>query len=65
MRLLAHRVVKPPNTTLLRLLAAIMTSYSGLGNRNKAFQRFKEERVIEELRREDYAVKEVLRIARG
>jgi len=61
----AHRVVKPPNTTMLRLLAAIMTSYSELDNWNEAFQRFKEEKSIEELRRMGYAVKEVLRIARG
>jgi len=43
-RLLAQRVLRPPNTTLLRLLAAIMSSYSELGSWNQAVQRFKQRR---------------------
>jgi len=62
LRLVAHRVVKSLNTTLLRLLAAIMISYSELSNWDEAFQRFKEEKSVEELRRMGYAVEDVLRI---
>jgi len=64
-RLVAQRVFKPPNTTLLRLLAAIMRSYSEVKSWSEAVQRFREGRDVEKLRREGrgYAVEEALRLA--
>ncbi|WP_460025091.1 zinc ribbon domain-containing protein [Infirmifilum sp. SLHALR2] len=62
-KLVSQRVFKPPNTALLRLLAALMTSYSKVKCWDEAVKRFKEERGFEELRRAGYAVKEALRIA--
>jgi len=64
-RLLTQRVFKPPNTTMLRLLAAIMTSYSELGCWGEAVERFRERRDVRRLQREGrgYAAEEALRLA--
>ncbi|UNQ72801.1 transposase [Infirmifilum sp. NZ] len=64
-RLLAQRVFKPPNTTLLRLLAALMHSYSKLGSWSEAIQRFKQRRDVRGMQREGRgsAVEEALRLA--
>ncbi|WP_460025513.1 zinc ribbon domain-containing protein [Infirmifilum sp. SLHALR2] len=64
-RLLTQRVFKPPNTTMLRLLAAIMTSYSKVKCWSEAVERFMERRDVEKLRREGRgsAVEEAVRLA--
>jgi len=64
-RLVAQRVLKPPNMTLLRLLAAIMTSYSEVKSWSEAVERFRERRDGEKMRREGRgsAVDEALRLA--
>jgi len=64
-KLLVQRVFKPPNTTLLRLLAAIMTSYSEVKNWYEAVQRFRQQRDVRRLQRggRGSAVEEALRIA--
>ncbi|UNQ73067.1 transposase [Infirmifilum sp. NZ] len=64
-RLVAQRVLKPPNTALLRLLAAIMTSYSKLGSWDQAVERFRERRDVRRLRRarREFAVEVALRLA--
>jgi len=64
-RLLVQRVLKPPNTTLLRLLAAVMRSYSKVKSWEQAAKRFRERRDVEELQREGRgpAVEEALRLA--
>ncbi|PLJ78503.1 zinc ribbon domain-containing protein [Infirmifilum sp. SLHALR2] len=64
-KLVAQRVFKPPNTTLLRLLAAIMTSYSEVKSWSEAVQRFRERRDVNELRRagKGSTVEETLRLA--
>ncbi|PLJ78355.1 MAG: hypothetical protein B7L53_02650 [Thermofilum sp. NZ13] len=64
-RLLAQRVFKPPNTTLLRLLAALMRSYSKVKSWSEAIQRFKQRRDVRGMQREGRgsAVEEALRLA--
>jgi len=62
-RLVAQRVFKPPNATLLRLLAALMTSYSEVKSWSETVERFRQERDVKELRRTGYAVEEALRLA--
>ncbi|UNQ73820.1 transposase [Infirmifilum sp. NZ] len=64
-RLLAQRVFKPPNTTMLKLLAAIMRSYSKVKSWDEAVERFKVRRDVRGLRREGrgYAVGEALKLA--
>ncbi|WP_460025317.1 zinc ribbon domain-containing protein [Infirmifilum sp. SLHALR2] len=64
-KLVAQRVFKPPNTTVLRLLAAIMSSYSELGNWSEAVHRFEERRDVRRLRRagKGSAVEEAPRLA--
>jgi len=64
-RLVAQRVFKTPNTTLLRLLAAVMASYSKVKSWEQAVERFRQERGAEKLGRtgRGYAVEEALRLA--
>jgi len=64
-KLLAQRVFKPPNTTLLRLLAAIMRSYSKVKCWDEAVERFEERRDVEKLRKtgKGSAAEEALRLA--
>ncbi|UNQ73963.1 transposase [Infirmifilum sp. NZ] len=64
-RLVAQRVFKPPNTTLLRLLAAIMTSYSEVKCWSEAVKRFRQRRDVRSLQREGRgsAVEGALRLA--
>ncbi|WP_460024766.1 hypothetical protein [Infirmifilum sp. SLHALR2] len=64
-KLVVQRVFKPPNTTMLRLLAAIMHSYSKVKFWSEAVERFEERRDVEKLRREGRgcAVEEALRLA--
>jgi len=64
-RLVTQRVFKPPNTTLLRLLAAIMSSYSEVKSWSEAVKRFRERRDVRRPQREGrgYAVEEALRLA--
>ncbi|PLJ77713.1 zinc ribbon domain-containing protein [Infirmifilum sp. SLHALR2] len=64
-RLLTQRVFKPPNTTLLRLLAALMRSYSEVKSWSETVERFRERRYAEKLRRagKGYTVEEALRLA--
>jgi len=64
-RLVARRVFKPPNTTLLKLLAAIMNSYSQLGTWEQAVQRFRLRRDVRRLQKggKNSAVEEALRLA--
>jgi len=64
-KLVAQRVLKPPNTTLLRLLAAIMRSYSKVKSWELAVERFKERRDVRRLQREGRgsAAEEALRLA--
>ncbi|WP_460025375.1 zinc ribbon domain-containing protein [Infirmifilum sp. SLHALR2] len=64
-KLLAQRVLRSPNMTMLRLLAAIMRSYSKLGSWELAVRRFRQQRDVEKLQRmgRGYAVEEALRLA--
>jgi len=64
-RLVAQCVFKPPNTTLLRLLAAVMRSYSEVKSWGEAVERFKQRRDIRRLQREGWgsAVEGALRLA--
>ncbi|UNQ73452.1 transposase [Infirmifilum sp. NZ] len=64
-RLVVQRVFKLPNTMLLRLLAALMHSYSKVKCWSKAVERFRERRDVRGLQREGrgYAVEEALRLA--
>jgi len=64
-KLVAQRVLKPPNTTLMRLLAAIMRSYSKVKSWSEAVQRFMGRRDVGRLRRagKGYAAEEALRLA--
>jgi len=64
-RLVVQRVFKPPNTTLLRLLATIMHSYSEVKSWEQAVKRFGERRDVRRLQREGKgsAVEEALRLA--
>jgi len=64
-RLMAQRVFKPPNTTMLRLLAAVMRSYSKVKSWGEAVERFRERRDVEELQRggRGSAVEGALRLA--
>ncbi|WP_460024923.1 zinc ribbon domain-containing protein [Infirmifilum sp. SLHALR2] len=64
-KLVAQRVFKPPNTTMLRLLAAIMTSYSEVKSWERAVERFKLRRNVRRLQREGRgsAVEKALRLA--
>jgi len=64
-KLVAQRALKPPNTTLLRLLAAVMRSYSELGSWELAVERFKQRRNVRGMQREGRgsAVEEALRLA--
>jgi len=64
-RLVAQRVFKPPNATMLRLLVAIMRSYSKVKSWDEAVQRFEERKGVEKLRREGRgsAVEDALRLA--
>ncbi|PLJ78302.1 hypothetical protein [Infirmifilum sp. SLHALR2] len=64
-KLLAQRIFGPPNTTMLRLLAAVMRSYSKVKCWSEAVQRFKQRRDVGRLQREGrgYAVEEALRLA--
>ncbi|PLJ77446.1 hypothetical protein [Infirmifilum sp. SLHALR2] len=48
---------------MLKLLAAIMTSYSEVKCWSKAVERFREERVVEEIQRAGSAVEGALRLA--
>jgi len=50
-RLVAQRVFKPPNTTMLKLLVAVMRSYSELGSWELAVKRFRERRSVRRLQR--------------
>ncbi|PLJ77033.1 transposase family protein [Infirmifilum sp. SLHALR2] len=64
-RLIAQRVFKPPNTTLLRLLAALLRSYSKVKCWSEAVERFRERRDVRGLQRtgRSHAVDEALRLA--
>jgi len=64
-KLVAQRVFKPPSTTMLKLLAALMRSYSKVKCWSEAVERFKVRRDVRGLRREGrgYAVEEALRLA--
>jgi len=64
-RLVAERVFKPPNTTMLKLLVAVMRSYSKLGSWELAVKRFRERRDVEKLRKtgKGSAAEEALRLA--
>jgi len=64
-KLVVQRVFKPPNTTLLRLLAAVMRSYSKVKSWDEAVQRFKQRRDVQKLRRtgKGYATEGALRLA--
>jgi len=66
-RLVAQHVFKPPNTTLLRLLAAVMASYSEVKSWELAVERFGQQRDARGVQREGggYAVEEALRLAEG
>jgi len=64
-RLVAQRVFKPPNTTILRLLAALLRSYSKVKCWSEAVKRLRERRDVRRLQKEGrgYAVDEALRLA--
>jgi len=64
-RLVAQRVFKPPNTTMLRLLAAVMRSYSKVKSWDEAVERFRNRRDVRRLQGEGggSAVEEALRLA--